>query len=412
MVAITFRTGGAWGAGSGANLTAAQVDGNFYALKQAVESLEESPPEAVSVSEIIQSANTITFYLTDGSTQGPFTLPAAQINFRGAWAATTAYVVGDVVSAESGLYIVTYNHTSASTFDAGANDGTGHDYYNQILAPALPTGGTTGQLLAKASGTDYDVEWIDAPAAPEVGTLADVTLTSPAENDVLTFDGTGWVNAPAAGGGGVVDVQTFDEFGTWTKPASGTMAYVEVWGGGGGAGRGSSELPGGGGGGAYNAKLFRLSELAATEYADVGSGGLGRTSTAGTGGYGMASQFSSGATMVKANGGEGGGRFIPGGGGTPFSDGAIVQPIMEGSTYRANHQHWNGGHGWYGDVVGHSLYGGAGGGGGLSVYGGNGGDRAATPTNGTAPGGGGGPSSSMNVNGANGAAGRIRVTVW
>lgn len=27
----------------------------------------------------------------------------------------------------------------------------------------VPTGGTTGQILAKASGTDFDTEWIDAP---------------------------------------------------------------------------------------------------------------------------------------------------------------------------------------------------------------------------------------------------------
>jgi hypothetical protein len=31
-------------------------------------------------------------------------------------------------------------------------------------APELPTGGTTGQILAKETGTDYDVEWVDPPA--------------------------------------------------------------------------------------------------------------------------------------------------------------------------------------------------------------------------------------------------------
>lgn len=30
--------------------------------------------------------------------------------------------------------------------------------------PGVPSGGTTGQLAAKASDSDYDVEWIDAPA--------------------------------------------------------------------------------------------------------------------------------------------------------------------------------------------------------------------------------------------------------
>lgn len=30
--------------------------------------------------------------------------------------------------------------------------------------PGLPVGGTTGQMIAKASGTDYDTEWVDAPS--------------------------------------------------------------------------------------------------------------------------------------------------------------------------------------------------------------------------------------------------------
>lgn len=30
------------------------------------------------------------------------------------------------------------------------------------LATAVPTGGTEGQVLTKASGSDYDTEWADA----------------------------------------------------------------------------------------------------------------------------------------------------------------------------------------------------------------------------------------------------------
>lgn len=35
----------------------------------------------------------------------------------------------------------------------------GHDTDGTTLG--LPTGGTTGQVLAKASNTDYDTEWAD-----------------------------------------------------------------------------------------------------------------------------------------------------------------------------------------------------------------------------------------------------------
>lgn len=31
---------------------------------------------------------------------------------------------------------------------------------------AIPTGGSTGQMLVKASGDDYDTAWADQPAAP------------------------------------------------------------------------------------------------------------------------------------------------------------------------------------------------------------------------------------------------------
>lgn len=37
----------------------------------------------------------------------------------------------------------------------------------------LPTGGTTGQIAAKASNSDYDVEWIDPPAGGTGGGVAD-----------------------------------------------------------------------------------------------------------------------------------------------------------------------------------------------------------------------------------------------
>lgn len=199
MVAITFRTSGAWGPGAGANLTPAQVDGNFNALKEAVEYLEDNPPEAVSVDTISQSGNAITFHLTNGTTQGPFTLPAAAITFQGDWTATTAYVVGDIVAAGGALYIVTYAHTSEATFDPGANDGSGADYYQQILGSALPSGGITGQLLAKSSDADYAVEWVDAPAGGGGGDFVGASISRSsgatlANNSTFECDYVNWAS--------------------------------------------------------------------------------------------------------------------------------------------------------------------------------------------------------------------------
>jgi hypothetical protein len=68
-----------------------------------------------------------------------------------------------VITNAGASYIVTFAHTSASTFVAGANDGLGNNYYG-LLNPAatgVPTGGTTRQALVKLSNTNYNVGWGD-----------------------------------------------------------------------------------------------------------------------------------------------------------------------------------------------------------------------------------------------------------
>lgn len=82
-------------------------------------------------------------------------------------------------------------------------------YMTTALASKLvPAGGTTGQVLKKNSGTDFDVGW----GADNTGTggstnldgLTDVdtTTVAPTTNDVLTFNGTLWKPAAPTGGGG------------------------------------------------------------------------------------------------------------------------------------------------------------------------------------------------------------------
>jgi hypothetical protein len=77
---LTYRTAGAWGAGKGSNLTATEVDGNFYDLDQRVVDLEENPPVPNEISNITVSGTQMTIYLEGGASFGPFTLP--QANFR------------------------------------------------------------------------------------------------------------------------------------------------------------------------------------------------------------------------------------------------------------------------------------------------------------------------------------------
>jgi hypothetical protein len=52
------------------------------------------------------------------------------------------------------------------------------------VVQALPPGGITGQILAKASNADYDVVWIDPPA-----TVLSLSGGSPEETATSTVDG-------------------------------------------------------------------------------------------------------------------------------------------------------------------------------------------------------------------------------
>lgn len=74
------------------------------------------------------------------------------------------------------------------------NDGTG-----------IPTGGTTGQHLAKASNDDYDTVWEDPPDPPvNLDDLSDVDAPTPSDGQALTWDsGTSkWKPTTLSLGGG------------------------------------------------------------------------------------------------------------------------------------------------------------------------------------------------------------------
>lgn len=161
---ITYRTAGAWGAGVGRNLHPAEVDENFFDIDGRLVDVEASIPSG-GVPQIVDFRVVGDMFFvdfSDHSTLGPFLLPARSWRFLGSWQPSTAYAVDDIVTANGGVYLVLFAHTSDTVFDPGANDGNGHDFYGLLLtdpANSMPTGGTTGQALVKFSNTDYDVTW-------------------------------------------------------------------------------------------------------------------------------------------------------------------------------------------------------------------------------------------------------------
>src|SRR5215831_10774634 len=154
---IIYRGSGAWGAGKGADLVAAEVDGNFYDLDGRLTTAESNIHAAVSIDYFSVAGNQFYVHMTDGTVQGPFVLPQQTWNFRDAWQPSTNYSVNDVVTYNGVVYMVLVNHTSAAAFDPGATDGTNSLYGVLLSNPSviIPSGGSVGQYLTKTGAGDY-----------------------------------------------------------------------------------------------------------------------------------------------------------------------------------------------------------------------------------------------------------------
>lgn len=87
--------------------------------------------------------------------------------WRGAYNGSTAYLTNDAVS---------YNGTSYIALGATTgNLPTNLSFWNVIVAGVVPPAGTTGQVLAKNSGTDYDLKWLSIAAVALSGAYTDLT---------------------------------------------------------------------------------------------------------------------------------------------------------------------------------------------------------------------------------------------
>lgn len=93
---------------------------------------------------------------------------------KGAYSAGTDYAVGDMVDYNGSSYVM-YVDAAAGTAptdntkwglvaekgDTGATGDAGATGAQGDAGVGVPTGGTTGQVLAKTSNTNYDTGWVD-----------------------------------------------------------------------------------------------------------------------------------------------------------------------------------------------------------------------------------------------------------
>jgi len=106
-------------------------------------------------------------------------IPVSAMSFKGAYDNAVDYAVGDSVSYNGSSYVM-FNNAAAGTLptntsywqivaskgDQGiqGNDGpTGPAGADGDAGVGVPTGGASGQILAKNSNTNYDTKWIDPP---------------------------------------------------------------------------------------------------------------------------------------------------------------------------------------------------------------------------------------------------------
>lgn len=173
------------------------------------------------------------------------------------------------------------------------------------------TGGADGRLIVITNVGSFAMVLKDesgsSTAANRFALAADITLATD-QSVVLQYDSTSsrWraVALPAGAAGAAGDVQTFDAGGTWTKPSSGTMALIEVWGAGGSGARQATGNSTGGGGGGYTLLWKKLSDLGATETVTVGAGGAAQSTDATAGNNGGLTSFGAHISHVGGTGGS------------------------------------------------------------------------------------------------------------
>ena len=78
------------------------------------------------------------------------------------------------------------------TGPAGADGAPGADGADGAPGVGVVAGGTAGQVLSKIDSTDYNTQWV-TPVS-NLDSLTDVVITTAAADNVLTFNGTNWVN--------------------------------------------------------------------------------------------------------------------------------------------------------------------------------------------------------------------------
>jgi hypothetical protein len=234
MVPLVFRTPGPWGAGKGSNLQPSEVDGNFWAVAEAIVALETNPAVPNGISSISVSGTQMTIYLDNGDVMGPYTLPVLMFRWRGEWEPSTSYAVLDVFTVtNTGIFCVIIAHTSGTSFDPNIAVG-GQPALQQLF-------GSTDASLSGLSDvritslTDHDfLRWVAADARWEniaLGSIAyqDANAVAITGGSITGMSGPstasdvatkGYVDGAVSGGASIPDANLLANISGTTGPAT------------------------------------------------------------------------------------------------------------------------------------------------------------------------------------------------
>lgn len=166
-------------------------NGNWWTWDTATDAYVDSGVDA-GVSLTIGTTSTLTpgsdaTVTNSGTATDPilnFGIPAGvagqngQDGADGADGVSPTVTIGTITGGHS-VTITDADHPTGQSFNVmDGEDGVG-----------IPSGGTTGQVLAKASGTDYDTEWINASGGSGGHTILNGSGTAMTQRTGLQFDG-------------------------------------------------------------------------------------------------------------------------------------------------------------------------------------------------------------------------------
>jgi hypothetical protein len=224
----TYRTDdfSRWGAGKGSPLASAEFDINFWDLIQRITGLETAGGKANNIVSITTSGILLVFTFQDGTTL-EVPIPVLQFRWRGDWAPNTSYLQLDTFKVDTvGLFSVLVDHTSAASFDQAAVDAGGNGEYFKLFGFSGLSGTTLEDLTDVAITSVGDKhflvfnlgagDWVNADSATATGAL------DPFTGDAGSGGLKGLVPAPAAGDAAAGKV--LGAGGGWVVPPGGTGA--------------------------------------------------------------------------------------------------------------------------------------------------------------------------------------------